>query len=146
MRLNKLQNSISYMGDTVLQPTDRQRVAETLLFHTTSCHLQSIYADYQSFAIEGGCWFFPPSVYFHWISPHCYWRWQIWEELFNLLLYSGQQNTKHPEFYYEPDSGSPLKVCVYINCILAEAWPSDIFPSDGHAAFCLMVDYKAVTF
>ncbi len=46
------------MGDTVLQPTDRQRVAETLLFHTTSCHLQSIYADYQSFAIEGGCCFF----------------------------------------------------------------------------------------
>ena len=89
---------------------------------------------------------FPLSVCFHWISPHCDWRWQIWEESFNLLLYSGQQNTKHPEFYGEPDSGSPLKVCVYINCIFAEAWPSDIFPSDGHAAFYFMADYKSVTF
>ena len=88
----------------------------------------------------------PPTVNLCWLSIICNWRWQIWEEPFNLLLYSGQQNTKHPEFYGEPDSGSPLKVCVYINCIFAEAWPSDIFPSDGHAAFYFMADYKVVTF
>ncbi len=32
MILNKLQNSISYIGYTVLQPTDRQHIAETHLF------------------------------------------------------------------------------------------------------------------
>ena len=59
---------------------------------------------------------------------------------------TGLKNTKHPEFYGEPDSGSPLKVCVYINCIFAEAWPSDGKMSDGHVAFYSMADYKAVTF
>ena len=34
----------------------------------------------------------------------------------------------------------------YINCIFAEAWPSDIFPSDGHVAFCFVLDYKVVAF
>ena len=48
------------MNHTVLQPTDRQRVAETHLFHTISYHLQSIYTDYQLFATYGGHQFFPP--------------------------------------------------------------------------------------
>ena len=90
--------------------------------------------------------FFPPSVYFHWISTHCDWRWQIWAESLNTFLPTGLKNTKHPEFYGEPDSGSPLKVCVYINCIFAEAWPSDGKMSDGHVAVYFMADYKAVTF
>ena len=25
-------------------------------------------------------------------------------------------------------------------------WPSDIFPSDGHVAFCFVLDYKVVAF
>ena len=73
MILNKLQNSISYMGDTVLQPTDRQHIAETHLFLVSTFsefmliinhlqlkvgtgffHLQYIFIEYQPIATEGG--------------------------------------------------------------------------------------------
>ena len=51
-----------YMNHTVLQPTDRQRIARTHLFYDAGYHLQSIGADYQLFVTYGGHQFFPPSV------------------------------------------------------------------------------------
>ena len=51
-----------YMNHTVLQSIDRQRVAETHMFHDAGYHLQSIGADYQLFVTYGGHQFFPPSV------------------------------------------------------------------------------------
>ena len=43
-------------------------------------HLKWITIDYQIITTEGGRSGKPPSVYFHWLSAHCYWRWQIWEK------------------------------------------------------------------
>ena len=62
VNISVLQNSVPYINHTVLQSIDRQRVAETRLFHAISYHLQSICADYQLFATCGGHQFFPPSV------------------------------------------------------------------------------------
>ncbi len=62
MNISVLQNSVPYINHTVLQSIDRQRVAETRLFHAISYHLQSICADYQLFATYGGHQFFPPLV------------------------------------------------------------------------------------
>lgn len=52
--LNILQNSMSYMGHTVLQLLDRQHVARTHLFHNAAYHLQLIHIDCQPIATEGG--------------------------------------------------------------------------------------------
>ncbi len=52
--INVLQNSMSYMGHTVLQLIDRQHVARTHLFHNAAYHLQYIFIDCQPIATEGG--------------------------------------------------------------------------------------------
>ena len=64
---------------------------------------------------------------------------------------SGAMYSAYPFFVYGIRSfcihiGSPLKIRVYINCIFAEAWPSAIFLSDGHAVFRFVIDYQAVVF
>ena len=54
MRLNKLQNSISYMGDTVLQPTDRQHIAEPHLLLVTTFSQFMLIINHLQLKVDAG--------------------------------------------------------------------------------------------